>query len=101
GVFAAVAVAYVAVRTLALRPVGDLPFFGIAQIDFPEGSRAAAARGMLAGVVWYARVLLWPAGFPFDRNVYTDPVPATVSDPEVVLAAGILQTPLLPRPHAE
>jgi hypothetical protein len=99
--FAAVALLYVLVRSQVLAPVPDLPFSAadpahfLAQTDFPEGSRAAAVRGMLAGVVWYTRVLLWPAGFPFDRNVFTDPVPASFLDPEVVLGAGILATLLL------
>jgi hypothetical protein len=86
-VFAAVAGLYMGLRWMVLR--------SLAQTDFPDGSRAAAGRGMLSGVVWYARVLLWPAGFPFDRNVFTDPVPVSWLDPEVVLGAGVLATMLL------
>lgn len=85
---AATTVAYLAARAFVMPQPADLPF--LAQVDFPDGGRAAAVRGMLAGVTWYARVLLWPTGFPFDRNVHTDPVPLSWGAPEVVLGAGIL-----------
>ena len=70
--FLATAAGYVAWRTHVLPPAKDLPW--LAQIAFPDGSRAAAARGMLAGVAEYARGLVWPVGFPFDRNVFTDKI---------------------------
>jgi hypothetical protein len=81
----AVTLAYVGVRAHVLPPAKDLPF--LAQTDFPGGSRLATARAMLAAVVWYARVVLWPSGFPFDERL---PVPATFADPVVVVGAGIL-----------
>ncbi|MFV1958839.1 MAG: hypothetical protein ACC662_05430, partial [Planctomycetota bacterium] len=80
----AVAGAYLAVR-LAVIP-------GLAQVpEFIGGSRSAAARGMLGGLVWYARAIVWPTGFPFDVQLA---VPARASDPAVVLGLGILLTTL-------
>lgn len=93
GAVAAVAALYLAVRSRVLPGVPDLPW--LAQTELPDGSRAAAARGMLASLVWYARVLLWPFGFPFDRNVFTDPVPTSWTHPEVVLGLGLLLSTIL------
>lgn len=90
GATAAVVAVYLGVRTRVLPGVPDVPW--LAQTEFPDGSRAAAARGMLASLVWYARVLLLPYGFPFDRNVFTDPVPTSWGDPEVILGLGLLLT---------
>ncbi len=56
----------------------------------PDGSRAAAVRAFLAAVTWYARGLLLPTGFPFDRNAVTHPPPASFADPEVVVGGAIL-----------
>ena len=85
GVLAVVVGAYLAVR-LALIP-------GLAQVaDFPGGSRAAAARGMLSGLAWYANDLVRPVGFPFDLHL---PVPGRWTDPSVVLGGGFLVTLLL------
>jgi hypothetical protein len=93
GILLAVAIGYVGLRVAVLPPAKDLPW--LAQIGFPEGSRAAAARGMLAGVVGYARDLLWPSGFPFDRNVFTDPVPASWGDPAVLVGGALVLAALL------
>lgn len=90
---ALVAGTYLGVRALVLPAVPDVPW--MAQTGFPDDSRAAAARGMLASLVWYARVLVWPSGFPFDRNVFTDPVPTSWGDPEVVLGLGLLLSTVL------
>lgn len=87
-VLAAVTAVYFVARRAVLPGSEDLPAF--AQIEFPDGGRLAALRGMLASVAWYAKVLLWPTGFPFDRNVHTDPVPDSWGDPAVVLGAAIL-----------
>lgn len=84
---------YLLVRSQVLPGVPDVPW--LAQTEFPDGSRAAAARGMLASLVWYGRVLLFPAGFPFDRNVFTDPVPGSWGDPEVILGLGLLLSTIL------
>ena len=84
----AVSVAYLAVRSAVLPTPSDLTAF--AQTAFPDGGRPAAARGFLAAVTWYARVLIWPSGFPFDRNVHTDPVPLSWSEPVVVVGAAVV-----------
>ncbi|MFO0934577.1 MAG: hypothetical protein U1E39_17965 [Planctomycetota bacterium] len=88
GLLLAATVGYLVVRGAVLRTPADLP--PLAQIDFPDGSRAAAVRAFLAAVVWYARALVLPTGFPFDRNAVTDPPPSSWGDPEVVLGAAIL-----------
>jgi len=81
-------VGYLVVRTRVLATPSDLP--PLAQIDFPDGRRAAAVRAFLAAVTWYARGLLVPIGFPFDRNAVTHPPPASFADPEVVVGGAIL-----------
>lgn len=88
GLLLVATVGYLAVRAAVLVTPADLP--PLAQIDFPDGSRAAATRAFLASVVWYARALVVPAGFPFDRNAVTDPPPSSWADPEVVLGAAIV-----------
>jgi hypothetical protein len=93
GVLAGVSALYLLARAAVLPGADDLPF--LAQTEFPDGGRAAAARAMLASVAWYARVLVWPVGFPFDRNLHVDPVPSSWGDPAVVLGAGIVATLLL------
>ncbi len=66
---------------------------GLAQVaEFPGGSRLAAARGALAGLAWYARDLLWPAGFPFALHL---PVPTSAFEPAVILGLGLLLTLVL------
>jgi hypothetical protein len=85
--------AYFAARWAVMPSPADLPAF--AQTSFPDGSRAAAARGFLAAIAGYAKALLLPVGFPFDRNVYTDPVPVSWSDPSVLVGLGLLLAVLL------
>ena len=93
GLLAAVTAAYFVARQSVMPAAPDLP--PLAQTDFPDGGRLAATRGMLASVLWYAKVLVWPFGFPFDRNVHTDPVPLSFGDPTVVAGAGILVSAVL------
>jgi hypothetical protein len=93
GVLAAVSAAYLLARGAVLPGAPDLPY--LAQTEFPDGGRAAAARAMFASVAWYARVLVWPFGFPFDRNLHVDPIPSTWGDPAVVVGAGVVATLLL------
>jgi tetratricopeptide (TPR) repeat protein len=82
GVLGALAVAYLGLR-LAVIPE-------LAQVnEFIGGSRGAAARGMLAGLSWYAGALVWPTGFPFDLHLE---VPLHWSDPPAVLGLGLLLT---------
>lgn len=57
--------------------------------EFAGGTRMTAARGMLATLAWYGRLLVWPAGFPFDTHVL---LPLGWGDPSVVLGAGLLVT---------
>jgi len=90
---AAVTAGYLALRGAVLPGSPDLPY--LAQTGFPEGGRIGALRGFLASIAWYARNLVWPAGFPFDRNVHTDPVPASFLDPAVLVGAGIVASMLL------
>ena len=84
---AVVTAAYLALRQAVLP--GSPDFGWLAQTALPDGGRAGALRGFLASVGWYARTLVLPTGFPFDRNVHTDPVPGTFLDPGVIVGAGI------------
>jgi protein O-mannosyl-transferase len=81
-------VAYFAARAAVMPSPADLPTF--AQTPFPDGGRAAAARAFLSAVAGYAKALVLPIGFPFDRNVYTDPVPVSWADPSVIVGLGLL-----------
>ena len=85
---AAVTAAYLGARLWVMPSSDDLPW--LAQTSLPDGGRAAAVRGALASLGWYLRVLFVPLGFPFDRNVYTDPVPLGWGEPSVVLGLAIL-----------
>ena len=87
-VLAGVTAAYFAARLWVMPSSGDLPL--LAQTSLPDGGRAAAARGALASLGWYLRVLFVPLGFPFDRNVYTDPIPLGWGEPSVVLGLAVL-----------
>jgi len=78
----AVAGVYLAVRLQVISGLAQVP-------EFIGGSRSAAARGMLAGLVWYAHAIVWPTGFPFDVQLA---VPARWLDPAVVLGMGLLLT---------
>lgn len=89
GLLAIVVAAYLVLRLQVLPDLAQTP-------EFLGGSRAAAARGMLAGLNWYAKALVWPSGFPFDLQL---PVPGRWSDPSVVAGAGILGTLLLAGAH--
>lgn len=93
GALVGVTVGYLLLRQAVLPGAPDLPY--LAQTDFPDGGRVGALRGFLSSVAWYARTLLWPFGFPFDRNVHTDPIPSSFLDPGVVVGAGIVLTLLL------
>ncbi len=90
---AGVTAGYLVLRGAVMPQAKDLTW--LAQTDFPGGGRLGAARGFLASVAWYARVLVAPFGFPFDRNVHTDPVPTSFLDPTVVVGAGIVATLVL------
>lgn len=58
-----------------------------AQVDDPLFDVTARARGMLAGLAWYAETLAWPDAFTFD---YRFDLPVRWSDPRVVLGLGML-----------
>jgi len=79
---AVVAVAFLGLRLARIEGLAQVP-------EFPGGSRIAAARGMLAGLAWYARDLLAPSGFPFDLQL---PVPLSFAEPAVVVGLGLLLT---------
>lgn len=64
----------------------------LAQVGHPEGSALATARGMLAGLVFYARGLVDPRPFTFDLRF---DVPLSWAEPEVVFGAGLLASLLL------
>jgi tetratricopeptide (TPR) repeat protein len=82
GLATALVGAYLAVRLTVIPDFAQVS-------EFIGGSRAAAGRGMLAGLAWYARALLWPRGFDFDVQVLP---PLVWSDPAVVLGLGLLAT---------
>ncbi len=77
--------AYLGVR------LGVIPTLGQVE-QMPGGSRAATARGMAAGLAWYADVLVRPHGFPFDAML---PIPLSWGEPAVVIGIGLLATLLL------
>jgi hypothetical protein len=88
-VLAGVALAYLGVRALAMEGAGGRP---LGQVEMPEGGRPLVLATTLSAVAGYARALLLPVGFPFERD---HPPAASFAEPGVVVGAGIVLTMLL------
>lgn len=65
---------------------------GLAQVGHPPEGVAGTLRGMLAGLVFYARGLIDPRPFTFDLRF---DLPLSWSEPAVVLGVGLLASLLL------
>ncbi len=85
---AVAAVAYIVLRSNVVPSPSELGW--MAQVPHTDGV-AGSARGMSAGLVWYAQMLFFPNGFTFDIRY---DIPLRWSDREVVLGLGILATVL-------